>query len=59
MLKSNVYRCPTCCKAVIDMTHVWERLDDEIAQTPMPEEYKDTKMKVLCKDCNKVDMRRV
>ena len=24
---------------MVDMTRVWKRLDDEVANTPMPEEY--------------------
>ena len=33
---------------------MWEmnkQLDNEIENTPMPEEYRDKKVKILCNDC--------
>ncbi|XP_065827708.1 RING finger and CHY zinc finger domain-containing protein 1-like [Oscarella lobularis] len=53
MLGNGSYRCPTCGKALVDMENHWRHLDEEISRTPMPDEYKDVKMKVLCKECNK------
>jgi RING finger/CHY zinc finger protein 1 len=35
------------------MTETWQRLDHEVATTPMPSEYKDFKVQILCKDCHK------
>jgi hypothetical protein len=35
------YACPLCSKSVCDMSKVWEKLDMEIAATPMPEPYQN------------------
>jgi len=32
----------------------WQSLDAEIAATPMPEEYRDMKVAILCRDCHQV-----
>ncbi|KAJ0977865.1 hypothetical protein J5N97_013339 [Dioscorea zingiberensis] len=45
------YACPICCKSVCDMSKVWEKLDIEIAATPMPESYHNLKVHILCNDC--------
>jgi len=36
------------------MTDLWKYLDAEVSLTPMPEEYKDYKADILCKDCHEV-----
>ena len=36
------------------MNDVWSQLDEEVENTPMPEEYKDFYVFVLCRDCHKV-----
>jgi len=36
----------------VDLSAEFQELDREIAQTPMPEELRDMKMQVLCKDCH-------
>ena len=36
------------------MGDVWTQLDEEVANTPMPEEYKNFYVFVLCRDCHKV-----
>lgn len=51
MLLQNQYRCPICSKSVHDMSMTWERLDEEIDATPMPEDY-HYKVPILCNDCN-------
>ena len=33
------YACPLCSKSVCDMSKVWEKIDLELAATPMPEPY--------------------
>ncbi|PWA50667.1 ubiquitin-specific protease 13 [Artemisia annua] len=35
------YACPLCFKSVCDMSKHWEKLDMEIAATPMPQFYQD------------------
>ena len=38
------------------MSGVWSQLDKEVEDTPMPEEYKEFYVYVLCKDCHKVGL---
>ncbi|XP_042496888.1 probable E3 ubiquitin-protein ligase RZFP34 isoform X2 [Macadamia integrifolia] len=45
------YACPLCSKSVCDMSIVWEKLDMEIAATPMPESYNNKMVWILCNDC--------
>ena len=50
------YACPTCGQSLYDMKGVWSQLDKEVENTPMPEEYKEFYVYVLCKDCHKVGL---
>ncbi len=36
------------------MTRYWKLLESEVAEVQMPEEYRDMKVWILCKDCHKV-----
>ncbi|KAI3992445.1 hypothetical protein MKX01_022536 [Papaver californicum] len=45
------YACPLCSKSVCDMSKVWEKLDVEIAATPMPESCHNKMVWILCNDC--------
>lgn len=38
----------------MDMNQLWEYLDSEVAATPMPKEYENYIVDILCKDCHKV-----
>lgn len=38
----------------MDMTQLWKYLDTEVAITPMPPEYDNYMVDILCKDCHKV-----
>lgn len=49
-LKSD-YRCPLCCKSLTDTTMLNAMLDEQIATTPMPDEYKDKMIDIICNDC--------
>ncbi|KAH0507107.1 RING finger and CHY zinc finger domain-containing protein 1 [Microtus ochrogaster] len=46
------YRCPLCMHSALDMTRYWRQLDNEVAQTPMPSEYQNMSVEILCNDCN-------
>jgi len=46
------YTCPLCNASVCDMRAAWSVLDEEIEQTPMPEELAQRMVKVLCNDCH-------
>ncbi|WCJ34451.1 CHY-type/CTCHY-type/RING-type Zinc finger protein [Euphorbia peplus] len=50
------YACPVCSKSSCDMTRAWELLDQEVASTPMPQEYQKM-VWILCNDCE--DMSEV
>nr|GMD64044.1 E3 ubiquitin-protein ligase MIEL1 [Ipomoea batatas] len=45
------YRCPICSKSMLNMSRTWERLEEEIQSTVMPEEY-FYEVPILCNDCN-------
>lgn len=36
------------------LTEVWQRMDEEIANTLMPEAYRNSHVEILCRDCHKV-----
>uniref|UniRef100_A0A8C2H882 Ring finger and CHY zinc finger domain containing 1 n=1 Tax=Cyprinus carpio TaxID=7962 RepID=A0A8C2H882_CYPCA len=50
-LSRSAYRCPLCMHSAFNMKEFWEERDKEIAQTPMPSEYQDTTVKIICNDC--------
>ncbi|KAG9449526.1 hypothetical protein H6P81_009491 [Aristolochia fimbriata] len=35
------FSCPVCSKSICDMSKLWEKLDQEVAATPMPEAYQN------------------
>ncbi|KAL2091695.1 hypothetical protein ACEWY4_011510 [Coilia grayii] len=51
MCKTGAYRCPLCMHSACDMQAYWEERDKEIAQSPMPTEYQDATVKIICNDC--------
>ena len=46
------YTCPLCNASVCDMRAAWLYLDEEIANTPMPTEYANSRVNMLCNDCH-------
>ncbi|XP_068758030.1 RING finger and CHY zinc finger domain-containing protein 1-like [Montipora capricornis] len=53
LLESGGYACPICNRSMVDMRRAWRMLDNEISRTPMPEEYNNFYVKIICRDCNK------
>lgn len=53
LLSSGHYACPTCQTSMIDMKKLWDYLDAEVENTPMPTEYATHFVNILCKDCHK------
>lgn len=51
-LKANNIACPLCKKSLYDPSVLEKAYDDQIAAMPMPLEYRDTKMVVMCNDCH-------
>ncbi|KAJ7981065.1 RING finger and CHY zinc finger protein [Quillaja saponaria] len=45
------YSCPVCSKSICDMSSLWDKLDEVIASTPMPEIYQKKMVWILCNDC--------
>ncbi|RZC21365.1 E3 ubiquitin-protein ligase RZFP34 [Glycine soja] len=46
-----MYACPVCSKSFCDMSVIWEKVDEIIESRPMPEEYQNVKIWILCNDC--------
>jgi RING finger/CHY zinc finger protein 1 len=44
--------CPICSASIIETDFLNKLLDSEIEATPMPNEYKDIDVKILCNDCH-------
>lgn len=53
MMNHHRYTCPVCRKSIADFSDYYEELNQEVAETPMPEEYKDMMCNILCNDCLK------
>lgn len=53
LLESGGYACPICNRSMVDMSRAWRMLDNEIARTPMPAEYNNFNVMILCRDCHK------
>ncbi|KAG0254064.1 hypothetical protein DFQ27_007073 [Actinomortierella ambigua] len=45
------YQCPTCWKALADMSEYYAKVDQLMEQQPMPAEYASYYSIVLCNDC--------
>lgn len=52
-LLETSYKCPMCFSAVVDTENINKYYDKEISLTPMPADYNDTYVKILCNDCHK------
>jgi len=52
MLHSS-YKCPLCFQSIVDTDLLNQYIDQEISLTPMPDDYKDLMIKILCNDCHK------
>lgn len=48
------FACPICSESMVKMDDYWRDLDEEISVTPMPDEYANMKVNILCRDCHKV-----
>ena len=55
-VKAGQHTCPLCKKSILNdeiQEQIIEHMDLEIALTPMPLEYRDKRVRVLCNDCAK------
>ena len=46
------YRCPICGRSAVNMELQWRKLDHAIEGQPMPEQYRQTKVWIVCNDCS-------
>ena len=52
MIENQHYKCPLCLKLVVNIRgRDIEMLDKEINETPMPEEFRDMMVDILCNEC--------
>lgn len=54
MEKNRQLLCPICMKTYADLAPIWRRIDQEVADTPMPPDYANWIAHILCNDCNQV-----
>eukprot|EP00199_Chlamydomonas_sp_CCMP681_P005721 CAMPEP_0119112320 /NCGR_PEP_ID=MMETSP1180-20130426/39747_1 /TAXON_ID=3052 ORGANISM="Chlamydomonas cf sp, Strain CCMP681" /NCGR_SAMPLE_ID=MMETSP1180 /ASSEMBLY_ACC=CAM_ASM_000741 /LENGTH=224 /DNA_ID=CAMNT_0007099771 /DNA_START=270 /DNA_END=943 /DNA_ORIENTATION=- len=51
----NTYVCPCCSKSYMSQdsqSRLWAEMDEAVASTPMPLEYADMQVNILCNDCH-------
>ncbi|CAG9813230.1 unnamed protein product [Phaedon cochleariae] len=53
LLKAGLYACPICQTSLMNMEQLWKYWDSEVESTPMPPEYSNCYVEILCKDCHK------
>lgn len=53
-LASGHYVCPTCQTSMIDMTKLWEYLDTQAQNLPVPKSHENSIVDIFCNDCFKV-----
>lgn len=51
LFEHQQYACPMCSQSMCDMSQAWRIRDEEVANTPMPEEYRHRTEAILCNDC--------
>mmetsp|Transcript_14381 Transcript_14381/g.31095 ORF Transcript_14381/g.31095 Transcript_14381/m.31095 type:complete len:324 (+) Transcript_14381:118-1089(+) len=54
MADHQTYACPVCSKSYMSsgvMERLWNEMDNVVAQTPMPEEYRRLMVNIMCNDC--------
>ncbi|KAL0278919.1 UNVERIFIED_CONTAM: hypothetical protein PYX00_000595 [Menopon gallinae] len=52
LLKSGHFACPTCQTSLVNMSELWNTLDNEVQMTPIPPEYSNLIVNILCRDCH-------
>ncbi|KAI1173181.1 hypothetical protein F4777DRAFT_581189 [Nemania sp. FL0916] len=50
--QNTSYKCPICNKSLLNMESQFRNLDLSIEAQPMPPEFRDTRVIVLCHDCS-------
>lgn len=52
MISHGGVKCPTCLVTIINTTEYNKFMDNEVAMTVIPEEYKDIDVSIMCNDCH-------
>jgi len=47
------YICPLCSKSLCNQFHRWQQMDELVRNQPMPSEFQDSMVEILCNDCDK------
>lgn len=50
-LAKTSFRCPVCSRAFVDLAQYDAFLEEEVASTPMPHEYSNMRVMILCNEC--------
>lgn len=53
LLASGHYVCPTCQTSMIDMQKLWDYLDAQARNIPVPKSYENCNVNIFCNDCCK------
>uniref|UniRef100_A0A6B2LEZ4 RING-type domain-containing protein n=1 Tax=Arcella intermedia TaxID=1963864 RepID=A0A6B2LEZ4_9EUKA len=57
LIKQDNYSCPICSKTYSELLpflqEAWKELKTKIDELPMPKEYENWTVEILCNDCNK------
>lgn len=56
-LASGHYVCPTCQTSMIDMKKLWDYLDTQAQNIPVPKSHENSIVNIFCNDCFKVITR--
>jgi len=54
LFRGGHYACPICQVSMVNMESFWRSLDIEIESTPMPPEYRNYILTILCRDCHEL-----
>jgi RING finger and CHY zinc finger domain-containing protein 1 len=46
------YRCPVCAKSLVESHAIDHFIEHRISTTPMPDEFRDRDVRILCNQCN-------
>eukprot|EP00775_Hariotina_reticulata_P005876 gene5876-6117_t len=55
LMTHDTITCPICLKCILgseQKAQVWRFMDEQLRDTPMPDEYKNIRVTVLCNDCS-------
>ncbi|XP_008676511.1 E3 ubiquitin-protein ligase RZFP34 isoform X1 [Zea mays] len=45
------FSCPVCLRSACNMSDIWQKLDQQVAASPMPAIYQKKMVWILCNDC--------